>query len=298
MLAIVIPYYKLTFFEQTLQSLCDQTDKRFTVYIGNDASPENPATLIKKFKKSVTIVYRTFETNLGSTSLVKQWDRCIKMVEAEEWIMVLGDDDVLGENVVEEFYKNLAEIENIGSSVIRYSTRVINENNINISQIYKHPKLETGTDFLIRKFKGGTRSSLSEYIFRKVKIETIKFKDLPLAWYSDLLSVVEFAEFKNIYTINEALLKFRLSGINITSKTDNLRLKNRATFSFYYYLLNQHGKTFPTELVQIIFNNLERTLLDNKKQIVGWIKLCYLYSLFFQWRRIISLSLKIKASIR
>ena len=33
MLAIVIPYFKLTFFEETLQSLANQTDQRFKVYI-------------------------------------------------------------------------------------------------------------------------------------------------------------------------------------------------------------------------------------------------------------------------
>lgn len=41
MLAIVIPYYKITFFEDTLESLAHQTDKRFKVYIGDDASPKN-----------------------------------------------------------------------------------------------------------------------------------------------------------------------------------------------------------------------------------------------------------------
>jgi hypothetical protein len=40
MLAIIIPYYKLCFFEENLQSLAAQTDKRFKVYIGDDASPE------------------------------------------------------------------------------------------------------------------------------------------------------------------------------------------------------------------------------------------------------------------
>jgi hypothetical protein len=34
MLAIIIPYYKLTFFLATLESLANQTDNRFTVYIG------------------------------------------------------------------------------------------------------------------------------------------------------------------------------------------------------------------------------------------------------------------------
>jgi len=40
MLAIVVPYYKLTFFEETLKSLKSQTNKKFKVYIGDDASPE------------------------------------------------------------------------------------------------------------------------------------------------------------------------------------------------------------------------------------------------------------------
>jgi len=38
MLAIVIPYYKRTFFEETLQSLANQTDKRFQVYVGDDTN--------------------------------------------------------------------------------------------------------------------------------------------------------------------------------------------------------------------------------------------------------------------
>lgn len=43
MLAKIVPYYKLCFFEETLQSLSNKTDKGFKVYIGDDASPEDPA---------------------------------------------------------------------------------------------------------------------------------------------------------------------------------------------------------------------------------------------------------------
>lgn len=42
MLAIVIPYYKINYFEETLKSLSNQTDKKFKVYIGNDASENDP----------------------------------------------------------------------------------------------------------------------------------------------------------------------------------------------------------------------------------------------------------------
>ena len=48
MLAIIIPYFKLTFFEETLKSLASQTSKRFKVYIGDDASPEGPSNWLEK----------------------------------------------------------------------------------------------------------------------------------------------------------------------------------------------------------------------------------------------------------
>ncbi|WP_432222969.1 glycosyltransferase family A protein [Flavobacterium sp. TMP13] len=98
MLAIVIPYYKLAFFEATLQSLTDQTDKRFKVYIVADASPSSPSVLLEKFRGSIDFVYHRFETNLGRSSLTKQWDRCIALSTNEEWIMILGDDDIFRNN--------------------------------------------------------------------------------------------------------------------------------------------------------------------------------------------------------
>ena len=298
MLAIVIPYYKYDFFEVTLQSLVLQTNKQFHVYIGDDASPKAPMDLLEKYKDQFAFSYHRFETNLGGTSLVKQWNRCLQLVQNETWVQILGDDDILAPNVVASFYENLSEIENVNSVVVRFATQVIDENGSPISGIYQHPKLELATDFLARKFKGGTRSSLSEYFFKKEKIDAIQIKDFPLAWYSDLLAVVEFSEFKTIYTINNAIVNFRLSGQNITSRTGDELVKNQATFSFYLYLLQRHGKKFSSELVQLLFDRLEKTVLDNKKQIKTWLQLFYLYLVFFQWKRFLLLSLKIKKSIR
>ena len=73
MIAIVIPYYKLTFFESILQSLANQTDKRFNVYIGDDASLDDPSSLLEKYNNQFDFVYHKFEKNIGSISLVNQW---------------------------------------------------------------------------------------------------------------------------------------------------------------------------------------------------------------------------------
>jgi len=47
MLVIVIPYFKRTFFEETLQSLAKQTDKRFVGYVGDDAGQKDCVALLK-----------------------------------------------------------------------------------------------------------------------------------------------------------------------------------------------------------------------------------------------------------
>jgi glycosyltransferase involved in cell wall biosynthesis len=39
-LAIIVPAFRVRFLERTLQSLAAQTDRRFRVYVGDDASPE------------------------------------------------------------------------------------------------------------------------------------------------------------------------------------------------------------------------------------------------------------------
>jgi glycosyltransferase involved in cell wall biosynthesis len=277
MLAILIPYYKLTFFETTIQALANQTDKRFKVYVGDDASSENPQDVLEKYKAAVNFVYKRFETNLGDTSLVKQWERCIDMVAEEDWIMILGDDDTIADNCVACFHSHVGEVDKQTINVIRYSTVVIDQNDKKISIVHNHPKYEKSVDFLMRKFKGGTRSSLSEFIFKKEVLLEIRFKDLPLAWYSDLLAVLEFSKFGLIYTINEAIVSFRLSGINITSKRDNLVLKNIATFKFYYYLLNIKSKFFNREERNVLMMMLEKTFLDNKKSVTFWVLFTKLY---------------------
>lgn len=61
MLTIEIPFYKIDFFEDTLKSLANQTNKNFTVYIGNDASSENPINIFNKYKPRINLKYKKFE---------------------------------------------------------------------------------------------------------------------------------------------------------------------------------------------------------------------------------------------
>lgn len=239
MLAIIIPFYKLIFFEETLQSLACQTDQRFKVYIGNDASPEDPKFLLEKYRDKFDFSYHRFDHNLGRISLVQHWNRCIELIRDEEWLMILGDDDVLDKNVVRLFHEHF-DLFNQKSDVIRYASKIIKQELNIVSETYNHPVWEKPTDSFFRKFQWLTRSSLSEYIFSKKSYDKFGFNDYPLAWYSDDMAWLEFAEKKLIYSINEAIVFFRLSSSNISGREDNLKDKEKSEYLFYKKLIEKH----------------------------------------------------------
>ncbi|MBE0391145.1 glycosyltransferase family 2 protein [Flavobacterium sp. PL002] len=284
MLAIIIPFYKLTFFEETLQSLANQTDKRFKVYIGDDASPENPLSLIQKYQGKFEHIYHRFEENVGGTSLVKQWDRCIALSQNEEWIMILGDDDYLDAYVVASWYENYNQFYK-KAEVIRFATKMIVQENNEVSEKFEHPVWESATDSYLRKFNHQTRSSLSEYIFSRKTYIKHHFYDYPLAWNSDDQAWLDFSWNKPIYSINESIVFVRLSQLNISGKTDNCFLKNKSQVSFYkkiiYDKLLYYKKKERTSLLRKYENEILKT---RKLTLSEWKDLFYYYLRFFNFK--------------
>ena len=276
MIAIIIPYYKLEYFDKTLESLSMQSDKRFNVYIGDDASPQNPTNLLNTYIGKINFAYHRFSTNLGSISLVQHWERCIAKTQNEEWLMILGDDDVISENFIKCFYENIHEIDNV--NVVRFASVLIDGNDAVLSEKYVHPLIEKSTDFLIRKITGQTRSSLSEYVIRKKNLVEKKFIEFPLAWHSDDYALLRFSNFSDIFSINTALVKIRISDLSISGNKTNQNLKNKASLEFYYLILKKHTNHFSKNQINIILNRLERFFFKQ----MSFNKMFFLFRFHFQ----------------
>lgn len=253
MLAIVIPYFKHTFFDATLQSLANQTDKRFKVYIGDDASAESPLNLLAKYQAKFEFSYHKFDQNIGGQSLVKQWERCIALSQNEEWLMILGDDDVLGDTVVASWYENYP-LFNEKSNVIRFASKIIYEGKHMITDVYIHPVWESATDSFYRKFIKTTRSSLSEHVFSKSSYLKFGFYKYPLAWNSDDQAWLDFSNNKPIFTINESIVYVRISDVSISGSYDNLYFKTLSEIEFYKLMVlrksNFYNKAIKLELLK------------------------------------------------
>lgn len=284
MLAIIIPYYKLTFFDETLKSLANQTDKRFKVYIGDDASPEKPVELLEKFNGKFDFIYQRFETNLGGSSLTKQWERCIALSGDEEWIMILGDDDCIGENCVEEFFKNKEQIIKNNYNVLRFATIEINGNDEIISEVYVHPEFEKATDSFYRKIRNKTRSSLSEYIFSRKAYEKYGFFNYDLAWYSDDRAWLEFTKDNFIFSINCAIVQFRLSNENISRKDYRIKEKEKIKLFFFNFLIFDFFDNFTRDQRKYLLLQYEQMIYRNQKTTFNWwyyVFLLFLKNSFF-----------------
>lgn len=233
MLGIIIPYYKIKFFRETLQSLALQTDMRFMVYIGNDASPENPEELLKEFEGKFNFNYQRFDENLGSKSLAKQWDRCIDMMQDEEWFMILGDDDYLSTNAIKEFYSNLKIAQEEGINVFKLNSAIVDENSIVQLEKKPEPIIKSSIEHFFDKFVNEGRSSLSEHIFRRTAYQKHGFYDMALAWHSDDLAQLQFSEFGNILFLENVKCYIRVSSSSISGNRTNIREKQLSSKVFF-----------------------------------------------------------------
>jgi len=220
-LAIIIPFYKIDFFEQTLISLKNQTDQRFTVYIGDDASPADLKPIFRQLNNdswiSEKVIYKRFDENLGRLSLVKQWERCIALTKHEEWLWLFSDDDIMEANCIACFYNSLKE-SNAYYDLYKFNTSIIDKKNEVIGDSLSKPVAPLDNFSLIMgKITGQLSTFVVEYIFsRKIYKEKKGFVDFPLAWGSDDATWAKFSDEKGLGHINCAKVSWRLSGTNIS----------------------------------------------------------------------------------
>jgi glycosyltransferase involved in cell wall biosynthesis len=214
-LGIVVPAYKIIYFEQVLKSIANQTCKNFTVYIGNDGSCEDFETIVSSYQREIPIVYQRFSENLGSRDLVAHWERCIDMAKDEQWIWLFSDDDIMEATCVENFYKSLSE--NNNADVFHFNISRINEQNEIIDNCTLFPKILSSEDFLFGRLNGSLSSFVMEYIFRKDHfINNHRFENFDLAWGSDDATWIKLGIKRGIHTIENASVFWRKSRFNIS----------------------------------------------------------------------------------
>lgn len=242
-LAIVIPAFKKDYLDKTLLSIATQTCKEFTVYIGDDASPYHLMHIADKYSDKLRIIYKRFDENLGKNDLVAHWERCIDLIGDENWIWLFSDDDLMEQTCVEDFYNTLRNSSDF--DLFHFNVRQIDENDKVTGLISSYPEILSVEEFLTKRLKGGFRSYVVEYIFRKSSFfEKGRFENFDLAWCSDDATWIKLGQSKGIRTIEKSKIFWRRSSLNITSDVnqDILERKFFAEISFADWVSKQTQK--------------------------------------------------------
>lgn len=238
-LAIVIPYYKPDFISKTLESLRNQKCRNFHLYIADDYSDFPLSDDKFKIIENLKFIYHRFEENMGSKNLVKHWERALDLTKKEKWIWILGDDDVLMESAVEEFYRTL-EILTDDVSVFRFPITLIDETDKPFKMIHVQPEYEMPVSSYLRKLLKVNESFLSEYIFHAGVLRNIGFRNYPMAWHADDKLIMDVCGKLPMYTINNSRVYIRMSKSNISMLENNLIEKANASRMFLKDMILEH----------------------------------------------------------
>ena len=258
--AIVIPAFKAVFLDRTLRSIAGQTCHDFTVYVGDDASPEDLESIVVPFSKEIPIVYRRFAENLGSSDLVKSWERVLDLVE-EDWIWLFSDDDMMPEDGVERLLDAIKAYP--GREFFRFPLSLIdNDDSITRRGPELKPGLTSAQDMLTGYFCGKTDSAACEYVFSKALYTYLGMVHFPAAWCADVATWFSYASSRGgvVNIPGKPVLWRNVEGVNISSTAGLHEVKMQALIGFVVWLQahwdGKAGKHLRSSLRRYLETNL------------------------------------------
>lgn len=253
-LAIVIPAYKRDFLAETLQSLVNQTNQHFHVYIGDDHSPYHLKEVVEPFAQLLPITYVCFPENLGGTDLVAQWKRCLKLLNGEKYFCFFSDDDLMEPHCVEAFYQALEEGKQ--HHVFHFDIDIIDESGKLLHSCKEYPEELSSSRFFEELYTYRIDARMPEFIFETEHFYRCGgFVEFDLAFRSDNATVMACAAEKGIHTLAapQAKVRWRDSGQNVSScRNERYEIRYRkavATMQFFswvvdFYAANRLKKPF------------------------------------------------------
>jgi glycosyltransferase involved in cell wall biosynthesis len=260
-LAIVIPAYKVMYFDQALSSIANQTCKDFTLYIGNDNSPFDLKALVDSYENRIRIVYKHFNENLGGKDLVAHWERCLDLIGDEKWIWLFSDDDTMDPTCVKNFYDTMNRFPDF--DIFHFNVLHIDEANQIVGDFFCFPEVLSIEEFLKLKLEGSIYSTVVEYIFRKSHfLNKGRFQKFDLAWGSDDATWIKLGGKKGIRNIDNAKVYWRESPFNISPnfRDQNILYKKLfAQIEFADWICQQAKQ-----------NEIRIEISSLKKQLTAW----------------------------
>ena len=228
-IAIVIPAYRASSIHKTLYSLSAQTDRRFTVYVGDDASPEDLATIVSGFEDRLHIVYYRFPDNYGPEKATEHLKRCLGLIGDESFICILSDDNELTPKCIRRFRRTAASHPDYDVYHWNCDTIDVRSEVTEMGRRFRR-KMTVGQMFR-RVFIAGAPLSVSSFVFRRDALLNALSGEETLA-KATLAALFKAAREKGVLTVRCSRVLLRRHPDSLSDNPATAAESAKAVFSF------------------------------------------------------------------
>ena len=281
--SFVLPAYKSEYLQVAIDSILQQTYIDFELIIVDDASPYHLESIVNQYNDN-RIVFHRNENNIGGKNLVSNWNKCIKYAKGE-YVILASDDDIYSPFFLQQVDERIKDYPNV--DIIRSRVNRIDSDGIitDIEQIYK--PFMPFSEFVFYWSKG-IINCIANYAFKRTALlEAGGFVDMPCAWYSDDITIVNMS-FNGIATTDDALFYFRTSdkSISWTFNKETIRKKWKANGMFYQWFndtIIPKMRTLPQNDIEILYQkNAIFNVRNRVKTMYSQLIARYPHSHFFE----------------
>lgn len=222
--SVAIPAYKAKFLKECINSVLQQSFQDFELIIVNDNSPENIYNIVAEFNDE-RIRYYENKVNKGAENVVDNWNICLSYAVGDFFVL-LGDDDVLMPNYLEEF--DALTIKFFDKNIFHCRSYIIDENSAVVGFTPSWPEEESVYENMWHRLTKLRLQYVSDFVYRRdVLVKFGGFYKMPMAWASDDITSFLLAKENGIAHSQSFLFCYRDSKFSL-SNSKNLDLKMKA----------------------------------------------------------------------
>ena len=250
--SITIPAFKAAFLREAITSVCQQSYENWELIVLDDAFPEDIKSVVCGFNDS-RIKYLCNEKNTGALNVVDNWNKCLGLCQGE-YVICMGDDDMLLSCALEEYVKLMQEYP--GLNVYHGLTDVVNERGQIIGHQRIRPKYQTAEELILHRWQGDIQF-IGDFCYRTEHLRRQGgYYKLPLAWASDDITAVRAAEDGGIANTQVPCFLYRENGLTISSSRNNgVKLDAKACEKQWYVGFFKRHPGVSRELFPVAFDD-------------------------------------------
>ncbi|MFZ4400667.1 MAG: glycosyltransferase family 2 protein [Bacteroidales bacterium] len=229
LVSICIPTFNAELYiGETLQSILNQTYKNIEILIVDDCSKDKTVEVIRSFSDLRILLYQN-EVNLGVEG---NWNKVL-LLSSGKYCKMMGADDILYPNCIEEQLKVFEDINNKGIVLVTSFKDVINQNGkVILNRKFPGKGRVKGITAIKKCLHRGT-NVIGEPVaglFRKEILEDTGYYNGENLYMIDIDLWIRILKFGDLFVIDKTLYAFRISTQSLSTNIGFAQVKLFNTF--------------------------------------------------------------------